>query len=113
MQKVDFYQQLDVAGKKRFEEDVVRFLSQVKVTGVNTDVDITDRLLVASSAVIPVFGFPDWDYTFLDEVLLYPGLFDEQYEVESKEGSFISGMVGSGAMEGKMILSKPSLHLGF
>lgn len=113
MQKVVFYQQLDAAGKKRFEEDVVRFLSQVKVTGVDTEIDITDRLLVASSAVIPVFGFPDWNYTFLDEVLLYPGLFDEQYEVESREGAFISGMVGSGAMQGKMILSKPSLHQGF
>lgn len=113
IQKVAFYQNLDDAGKRRFEEDIVRFLSQVKVTGVNVEVDITDRLLVASSAVIPVFGFPDWDYTFLDEVLLYPGLFDSEYEVDSKSGEFISGMVGSGAMEGKMILSKPSLHLGF
>jgi MtfA peptidase len=113
MQKVVFYQQLDASGKERFEEDIVRFLSQVRITGVDIEIDITDRLLVASSAVIPVFGFPEWDYTFLDEVLLYPGLFDREYEVDSKSGEYISGMVGSGSMEGKMILSKPSLHLGF
>jgi Mlc titration factor MtfA (ptsG expression regulator) len=112
--KVAFYQQLDDTAKKRFEQDVSRFLSKVKITGVDTIVDITDRLLVASSAVIPVFGFPEWDYTFLSEVLLYPGLFDRNYAVDGKSGEYISGMVGSGgAMEGKMILSKPSLHLGF
>jgi Mlc titration factor MtfA (ptsG expression regulator) len=79
---------------------------------VNTEVDITDKLLVASSAAIPVFGFPNWDYTFLDEVLLYPGSFDRGYEINSKDET-ITGMVGSGSMEGKMILSKPSLHRGF
>lgn len=112
--KVTFYQHLDAEEKKRFEADITRFLANVRIIGVDVEIDITDKLLVASSAVIPVFGFPDWDYTFLDEVLLYPGLFDSAYEVDSHSGEYISGMVGSGgAMEGKMILSKPSLHLGF
>lgn len=112
--RVNFYQQLDAAARQRFEQDVQRFLRQVRITGVNTEVDITDRLLVASSAVIPVFGFPGWDYTFLDEVLLYPGAFDRDYAPASGEGEYITGMVGTGgAMEGKLILSKPSLHLGF
>jgi len=114
LQKVIFYQHLDAAERKRFEADILRFLGNVNIEGVGTAVDITDRLLVASSAVIPVFGFPEWDYSFLDEVLLYPGTFDSQYAVGSKSGEHISGMVGTGgAMEGKMILSKPSLHLGF
>ena len=113
-EKVAFYVQLDGVGKRRFEQDILRFLSRVRIEGVNTTIDLTDRLLVASSAVIPVFGFPDWDYTFLDEVLLYPGAFDEQYEVDNRSGKYITGMVGTGgAMEGKMILSKPSLHMGF
>jgi MtfA peptidase len=113
-EKVTFYRHLDETEKARFEGDVIRFLANVRIIGVDVDVDITDKLLVASSAVIPVFGFPDWDYTFLDEVLLYPGLFDSAYEVDGHSGEYISGMVGSGgAMEGKMILSKPSLHLGF
>lgn len=112
-QKVLFYQSLNDSDKKRFENDVLRFITNVRITGIQTDVDITDKLLVASSAAIPVFGFPDWNYTFLDEVLLYPGSFDSKYTINSKEET-ITGMVGSGGtMEGKMILSKPSLHAGF
>lgn len=111
-QKVLFYHNLSAPDKIRFEKDVSRFLKNVRITGVNTEIDITDKLLVASSAAIPVFGFPDWDYTFLDEVLLYPGSFDRDYTINSQEET-ITGMVGSGTMEGKMILSKPSLHRGF
>lgn len=111
-QKVIFYHNLDAIQKDRFEKDILRFLANVRITGVNTEVDITDKLLVASSAAIPVFGFPEWDYTFLDEVLLYPGSFDSNYTINSQE-EVITGMVGSGTMEGKMILSKPALHRGF
>jgi Mlc titration factor MtfA (ptsG expression regulator) len=111
-ENVLFYHNLSPSDKQRFEQDVVRFFSQVRITGVHTEIDITDKLLVASSATIPVFGFPEWDYTFLDEVLLYPGAFDRNYTINSREET-ITGMVGSGAMEGKMILSKPALHRGF
>ena len=111
-QKVLFYHNLSPEEKLRFERDVSRFLKKVKITGVQTSIDITDKLLVASSAAIPVFGFPDWDYTFLDEVLIYPGSFDSNYSINSRE-EVITGMVGRGVMEGKMILSKPSLHRGF
>ncbi len=112
-QKVLFYHNLSESDKKRFEQDISRFLKKVRISGVNTEVTITDKLLVASSAAIPVFGFPGWDYTFLDEVLLYPDSFDSNYSINSKEET-ITGMVGSGGvLEGKMILSKPSLHRGF
>ena len=111
-QKILFYHNLSFHDKQRFEQGIMRFLSNVLITGVKTEIDITDKLLVASSATIPVFGFPDWDYTFLDEVLLYPGAFDSQYTINSREET-ITGMVGNGNMEGKMILSKPSLHRGF
>jgi Mlc titration factor MtfA (ptsG expression regulator) len=110
--EVPFYQRLDPTEKKRFEAGIIRFLTRVRITGVQVTVDITDKLLVASSAVIPVFGFPDWHYTFLNEVLLYPASFDQAYEINSKE-QIILGMVGTGSMEGKMILSKPALHRGF
>lgn len=111
--KVNFYHGLGPDERKRFEDDVIRFISRVRITGVRTNVDITDKLLVASSAVIPVFGFPEWDYTFLDEVLLYPDSFGSDFMINSKEET-ITGMVGSGGtMEGKMILSKPALHRGF
>jgi len=111
-EKVVFYHNLPSEAKSRFEQDIIRFINNVRITGVHTAVDITDKLLVASSAAIPVFGFPEWDYTFLDEVLLYPAAFDSKYTIDSKEEN-ITGMVGSGTMEGKMILSKPALHRGF
>jgi Mlc titration factor MtfA (ptsG expression regulator) len=113
-QKVAFYAQLDVPSRRRFEQDVFRFLDRVRIEGVKTTVDITDKLLVASSAVIPVFGFPEWDYTFLDEVLIYPGHFDTNFGIGDQPEELITGMVGSGGvMERKMILSKPALHQGF
>lgn len=110
--KIAFYASLEEERKKQFERDVQLFLSDVKITGVQTDVTVEDRLLVASSAVIPLFGFPSWNYQYLDEVLLYPSSFDRNYVIGSKE-EIITGMVGTGAMEGKMILSKPALHHGF
>jgi Mlc titration factor MtfA (ptsG expression regulator) len=111
-EKVLFYHNLTAPEKQRFEADIQRFLANVRITGVHTEIDITDKLLVASSAAIPVFGFPEWNYTFLNEVLLYPSSFDSSYNINSQE-EVITGMVGSGSMEGKMILSKPSLHRGF
>ncbi len=110
--KVDFYRKLSAEDQTRFEIDIQRFLATTKITGIKTDVTLEDRLLVASSAVIPLFGFPSWEYSFLDEVLLYPSSFDRNFNLGSKE-EVITGMVGSGAMEGKVILSKPSLHAGF
>ncbi|MFN8806464.1 MAG: zinc-dependent peptidase [Bacteroidota bacterium] len=110
--KVLFYHNLPPEQKTRFEWDVMRFLSHVRIKGVHTEVDIADKLLVASSAAIPVFGFPNWDYTFLQEVLLYPSSFDTNFNINSRD-EVVTGMVGSGPMEGKMILSKPALYAGF
>ena len=69
-------------------------------------------ILVASSAIIPIFAFPHWQYLKLTEVLLYPSEFNENFET-SGQGRAILGMVGTGYMEGKMILSKPALIHGF
>ena len=110
--RVVYYKNLSHEEKNRFAESVMHFLSTVKITGVQTEIDLTDKLLVASGATIPVFGFANWEYSFLDEVLLYPKSFDRDFQIGSKR-EFISGMVGNGAMEGKMILSKESLHKGF
>lgn len=110
--KVDFYRNLNTEQKLQFESDIAHFLANIKITGIQTDVDIVDRLLVASSAVIPLFGFPEWTYKNLDEVLLYPASFDRNFNIGNKE-EIVTGMVGSGAMEGKMILSKPALHKGY
>jgi hypothetical protein len=108
-----FYQQLQPPEKIRFEESVQQFLDEVRITGVGTDVENLDRLLVAASAVIPLFGFPGWHYSKLNEVILYEGSFNQDYQTEQGEERNILGLVGGNGMTGTMILSKPALRLGF
>ena len=112
-EKVAFYDKLEASDKTRFEASLLQFLGQVRITGVSTDVDDTDKLLVASSAVIPLFGFPGWQFRKLNEVLLYEGAFNRDYDTQQGEERNILGMVGGSGMTGTMILSKPSLHQGF
>jgi len=110
---VHFYQNLNAKEKKKYERKVRNFLQQIRITGIKTDVSDLDRLLAASSAVIPLFSFPSWNYTYLQEVLLYPAYFDKNFSMDNPE-QVITGMVGSGRnMDGVMILSKKSLHKGF
>ena len=111
-EKVAFYNSLSDKEKAQFEFKIQEFLLNCRITGIDTEVVLTDKLLVASSAVIPIFEFPDWKYTNLFEVLLYPGSFNEKHETSGKDRTIL-GMVGSGYLEGKMILSKSSLHHGF
>ena len=112
-EKVSFYHQLQPLEKVRFEESMLRFLNEVSITGVGTEVDDMDRILVASSAVIPLFGFPGWSYRKLNEVILYEGSFNQDYDTQRGEERNILGMVGGSGMTGTMILSKPALHQGF
>jgi len=69
-------------------------------------------MLVASSAVIPIFHFSHWRYANIHEVLLYPSRFSETFETEGPDRSIL-GMVGTGYMEGKMVLSQQALKHGF
>jgi len=112
-EKVAFYRQLSAPEQARFEANIVQFLDEVSITGIDTEVDDTDKLLVAASAVIPLFGFPGWRYHNLNEVLLYDAPFNHDYETEQGKERNILGMVGSGSMNRMMILSKPSLREGF
>lgn len=111
-EKVAYYNALDDHDKSQFEFKIREFLLNCRITGIQTEVTQTDELLVAASAVIPVFQFPEWKYVNLDEVLIYPSSFNEKFETEGP-GRSILGMVGTGYMEGKMILSKKALHNGF
>ena len=89
------------------------FLDEVVVTGIKTDVDEVTLALVGASAIIPIFGFDDWEYSGLGEVLIYPGSYDENYRTQSDAGARTLGMVGVRHLSGVMILSKPSLLNGF
>jgi Mlc titration factor MtfA (ptsG expression regulator) len=111
-QHVSFYQRLNEEKKKQFESKVQGFLSSVRITGVNTEVTELDRVLVAASAIIPIFSFANWEYINLNEVLLYPENFSEDFGQEG-EGRNILGMVGSGAMQNTMVISQHDLRQGF
>lgn len=112
LQHVPFYHELSPERKTEFESRVQRFLSRVRITGVNTTVDELDRVLVAASAVIPIFGFPGWEYTQLNEVLLYPDSFNQEFAQEGY-GRDTLGMVGSGPYQNVMILSQHQLRQDF
>lgn len=111
-EEVPFYQQLTENKKTEFEERAAHFLTLVKITGVNTIVHNVDRILIAASAIIPIFNFPGWEYRNLNEVLLYPDSFSHEFEQQG-EGRNILGMVGTGAMNQVMILSQFELRQAF
>src|SRR6478735_12029009 len=99
--EVHFYQKLDAVQKSVFEQRAAHFLSQVRITGINTKVEELDRVLIAASAIIPIFNFPGWEYRNLHEVLLYPDAFDHEYAQQGDDRTIL-GMVGSGAMNHMM-----------
>ena len=90
-QYVLFYQVLNAAEKERFEESARRFLQEVRITGVNTKVE---------------------DVSNIQEVLLYPDLFDRDFHIKGN-GRDTLGMIGNDPMQNVMILSKQDLRNGF
>ena len=112
-QHVLFYTKLSVEEKKQFENDVREFLEEVKITGVDTSVEELDQLLIAAAAIIPIFYFKQWKYRNLQEVLLYSDAINMDFESTGNADRNILGMVGSGAYNGMMLLSKHALHQGF
>ena len=112
-ENVDYYRSLNDTAKVSFEQKIKDFLSYVNIHGVNINVEELDKLLVASSAVIPIFGFDNWHYYNLKTVLLYEDTFDaEDYSTTSDDRNIL-GMVGTGHLQQMMILSKPALLAGF
>lgn len=111
-QHVTFYKTLDAADKERFEREVQLFLHETRVTGIKTDVDTTTLVLVAASAIIPIFGFEDWEYDNIGEVLIFPKAFNRNLQIEGEQRQVL-GMVGTGVLKDKMILSKSALYAGF
>lgn len=110
---VEYYRSLAPERKVRFQNLMKVFLDEVDITGIRTDVDDSVRALVAASAVIPIMGFDDFEYSGLGEVLIYPNSFDEQYQTDRSADANTLGMVGVNHLSGVMILSKPSLIAGF
>jgi Mlc titration factor MtfA (ptsG expression regulator) len=109
---VTFYMNLNDEGKKLFEDKFQKFLSGVKITGANAEIEDIDRVLIGAAAVIPVYYISDWEYVNLREILVYPGNFNADFDQQGND-RMISGMVGSGAMQNVLIVSKWELRQGF
>ena len=88
---VQFYKDLSKNDRRRFQKRMMVFLSEVYLDSVSFELEDLDKVLIAASAVIPVFNFPEWHYTNLSTVLVYPDDFNEK----------------------QMILSRKALHFGF
>jgi Mlc titration factor MtfA (ptsG expression regulator) len=115
-ERVAFYLALAESEKARFEQQTQVFLARTRIAGVQTEVDDTTRLLVAASALIPVWGFPDWQYANLGEVLIVPDAWtlgtDPNKEVKPLQGTLLGSVQGF-QNQHYMRLSKVSLEQGF
>lgn len=110
--EVTFYRYLQDDKRLEFQQWINLFLAEKRITPVKVDLTENDKLLIASAAIIPVIAFPFYLYPNLTEILIYPGAFDTDYGIEG-DGRNVLGMVGTGPMEGKMILSILALREGF
>jgi len=103
-----------MAGHMAFQRRELQvFLSEKRITGIGTEVDTTTIVLAGASAIIPIFGFPEWEWDQISEVLIYPSRFNEAFSFDEGEGRHTLGMVGTGPMNRIMILVEPDLLAGF
>ena len=105
-----FYKMLNSDDKYRFEKKVQIFLSEKRITGIKTDIDDQTKLLIASAAIIPIFGIDDWEYDKLEEILVYPDRFDDDYNFKSGERDILGMVVHNTS---SLIISKKELFKGF
>jgi Mlc titration factor MtfA (ptsG expression regulator) len=110
---VVFYRALNDSGRTRFRRELQVFLGEKRITGIKTDLDTTTRVLAGASAIIPIFGFPDWEWDQISEVLVYPGRFGMDFQLDDEASQNTLGVVGTGVLNRVMILSKPDLVQGF
>lgn len=111
---VTYYRSLAPERQVVFRKRIMQFLSEVYIEGVGTEITDLDKVLIASGAVIPVFGFKEWHYYNLSGILLYPEHFNANLEfANNADMRNIGGLVGNGRFEKQMILSRTALYHGF
>ncbi|MGJ8685161.1 MAG: zinc-dependent peptidase [Nonlabens sp.] len=114
LEYVPYFKKLEPRERLFFKLRMQAFLDEIEVETIDMEPTELDALLIAASAIIPVFQFPDWHYTNLKIVILLPEHFNEDLEFEGHgNGRRIFGMVGTGKWNHKMILSKEALYHGF
>lgn len=109
---IPYYSKLDSKLKEQFVNKAEAFLNTIRIEAVGFKLTDIDRIMVAASAVIPILNFEGWNYSNLTNVILYPDTFNNDFQFEG-ENRNIMGMVGSGFMNGQMLLSKAALVKGF
>jgi len=113
LEHVLFYKNLSLEEEQTlFLEKMRQFLSETHVESVHFKLEPLDVMLVAASAVIPVFCFDNFQYTNLSTVLIFPDYFNADLEFKG-EGRNIAGLVGTGRFKNQMILSRKALRHGF
>jgi Mlc titration factor MtfA (ptsG expression regulator) len=111
---VSFYENLNHQEQKVFRQRMSAFLNETYVEAVGFELEELDKLLVAASAVIPVFRFKEWSYNNLSGVIIYPENFNENLGyADHHSDRMIGGLVGTGRFEKQMILSRTALYHGF
>ncbi|QHL85987.1 peptidase [Nibribacter ruber] len=114
LDRVGFYHTLSKEeDKHRFEKMIQLFLSEKRITGIEVEVDDTLRVLVAASAIIPIFRFDDWEYRNLGEVIVFPGSIERYKSADSEAVSEVLGRVNPFQNDHYVTLSKPALERGF
>jgi MtfA peptidase len=107
--RVPYYCRLDPAGRERFETDIRIFLAEQRIYGVHgAAVGDEVRVLIAASAAMLGHGLPEWEWSNLRDVLVYPKAFDAEYNPHASGG--IAGMVHA---QGPILLSRRDLVHGF
>jgi len=113
LQNVTFYKALSATDKTKFEQRVMQFLNNVAIHPVKTTLTDLDKVLIGSSAIIPIWAFPKWEYFNLKHILLYPNAFEAQTFDIKGENRDVLGMVGTGVMNQIMILSQDAVREGY
>jgi len=102
------YRYLPADVRQEFNRQVQVFLTEKRVTPVETRLTGEARLLVAASAVTLTTGWPGYTWDQLREVLVYPDHFDRDYQFDPA-GIF----TGQAHPWGVVVLSHPALKESF
>lgn len=113
-ENVLFYKKLSPKDQLHFKKRVYTFLQEITIEAIDFELEELDTLLVAASAIIPVFAFDNWHYSNIKTIVIYPDYFNHNLQFHSKaKNKTIGGLVGTGRFENQMILSRRALHHGF
>ncbi|MBN2398845.1 MAG: zinc-dependent peptidase [Candidatus Aminicenantes bacterium] len=103
-----YYRGLGDEGKKRFELDIVLFLSDNPIAAIGgREVSWQTRLLIAAGVASMLHGRPGWEPPLPDGITVYPGSsFDGNYQVEK------GNIAGQAPERGPLLIAEENLHPG-